>query len=90
MSENSDKTSPSQSEPRRRGYRGVLSLSKGWLFYGVIPLVIVAAVSFSLFQTVRSTPSRERAVQLGTAGQVLVNPSTSSGRYIQLAQPVVQ
>ncbi|MFQ5814784.1 MAG: hypothetical protein ACE5I2_16520, partial [Anaerolineae bacterium] len=42
-----ERTPPNQPASGRRGYR--------WLFYGVIPLVVVAAVALSLFQTVRST-----------------------------------
>ena len=65
----SERSSSNKPQPRRSGYR--------WLFYGVIPLIIVGAVSFTLFQTARNTPSRERAVQLGPVGQVLVNLRTN-------------
>ncbi len=61
-------SSSNQPRTRRGGYR--------WLFYGVIPLIIVGAVSFTLFQTARNTASRERAVQLGPVGQVLVTLRT--------------
>ena len=47
-----------------------------WVFYGVIPLVILGAVAFNLWQVVRTNPDRERAVTLAPVGQVLVNLRT--------------
>ncbi len=47
------------------------------MFYVILPLVIVGAVIFSLWQTVRDNPNQERSVTLGSAGRVLVSLRTT-------------